>query len=134
MYIAAYKPCAIVEHLYKLLDFYSGMSLHFCSVHSCHHLVLCDTIFRLRSHSGSSAASQDSLFLCLFACLLVVAAKSTFTIGLLMKRLEIQDLGSELDLVSSFATKRGVAYFKSAATPFYNNSGTVGPRKLKFGI
>ena len=27
-----------------------------------------------------------------------------------------------------------MAYFKSAARPFYNNSGNVGPRKLKFKI
>ena len=84
-------------------------------------------IFRLRCHSGSSAASQDSL-----CC--VVAAKSTFTQGLLTQQLEIQDLGSKLNFVSSSATQKGVAYFKSAATPFFNNSGTVGPRKLKFGI
>ena len=93
------------------------------------------SIFRLRCHSGSSAASQDSLFLCLFVCqLVVVAAKSTFTISLLMQRLEIQDLGSKLNFVSSSVPQKGVAYFKSAATPFFNNSGPVGPRKLKFGI
>ena len=35
---------------------------------------------------------------------------------------------------SSSATKKGVAYFKSAAKPFFYSSGTIGPRKLKFGI
>ena len=33
-----------------------------------------------------------------------------------------------------YVTQKGVAYFKSVATPFFNNFGTVGPRKLKFGI
>ena len=100
-------------------------------------------VFRLRCHSGSSAASQDSLCRCcccvvvvllLLCCCCCVAAKSTFTQGLLTQQLKIQDLGSKLNFVSSSATQKGVAYFKSAATPFFNNSGTVGPRKLKFGI
>ena len=51
-----------------------------------------------------------------------------------MYRLEVQDLGSKLNFVSSSAPQKGVAYFKSAATPFFNNSGTVSPRELKFGI
>ena len=92
------------------------------------------SIFRLRCHSGSSAASQDSLCRCVVLLCCVVAAKSTFTQGLLTQQLEIQDLGSKLNFVSSSATQKGVAYFKSAATPFFNNSGPVGPRKLKFGI
>ena len=78
-------------------------------------------VFRLRCHSGSSAASQDSLFF-MPVCQLVVAAKSTFTIGLLTQRLEIQDLGSKSNFVSSSATQKGVAYFKSAATPLFYNS------------
>ena len=40
--------------------------------------------------------------------------------------------GRLLDFVNSFATQKGVALFKSAATPFFSSSGTVGPRKLKF--
>ena len=38
--------------------------------------------------------------------------------------------------ISSLSKERqkGVAHFKSAAIPFFNNPGTVGPRKLKFGI
>ena len=50
------------------------------------------------------------------------------------QRLEIQDLGSKFNFVSSSATHKGVAYFKSAAAPFFKNSGTVSPRNLKFGI
>ena len=51
-----------------------------------------------------------------------------------MKRLEIQDLGSKLNFVIRSETQKGVVYFKSAAMPFFYNSGTVSPRKLKFGI
>ena len=51
-----------------------------------------------------------------------------------MQRPEIQDLGRKLNFFSSFATQKGVTYFKSTTMPFFNNSGTVGPRKLKFGI
>ena len=68
-----------------------------------------------------------------FVCC-VVAAKSTFTIGRLTQRLENQDLSSFFNFVSSSATQKGVAYFKSADTPFFKNSGSVVPRKLKFGI
>ena len=75
-------------------------------------------LFRLLCHSGSNAASQDSLCCC-YCCIL--AAKSTFTIGLLMQRLEIQDLGSKLNIVNRSVTQKGVAYFKSAATLFFNN-------------
>ena len=34
----------------------------------------------------------------------------------------------------SFVTQKGVAYFKSAAMPFFYNYGIVGAGKLKFGI
>ena len=37
-------------------------------------------------------------------------------------------------MYSSVVTQKDVANFKSAATPFFYNSGTVGPRKLKFRI
>ena len=30
-------------------------------------------------------------------------------------------------------SKRHIMVIKNAATPFFNNSGTVGPRKFKFG-
>ena len=72
------------------------------------------------------------LLLCCCCC--VVAAKSTFTICLLTQRLEIQDLGSKLNFVGSSVTQKGLVHFKSAATAFFNNSGTISPRKLKLGI
>ena len=49
-------------------------------------------------------------------------------------RLEAQDSGSFLNSVSIFATQKGMASFKSAATPFFYNSGTISHRKLKFRI
>ena len=51
-----------------------------------------------------------------------------------IRSFEIQDLGSKINFVISSGTQKGVAHFKCAATPFFNNSGTVGPRKLKFGV
>ena len=36
--------------------------------------------------------------------------------------------------IGNFATQKGMVQFKSAATPFLCNSGTIGPRKLKFRI
>ena len=49
------------------------------------------------------------------------------------QRFEIQDLGSKFN-VSNCVTQKDMAYLKTAAMPFFNNSETVGPRKLKFGI
>ena len=37
-------------------------------------------------------------------------------------------------MYSDSVTQKGVAYFKSAATPFFNNSRIIGPRKLKLEI
>ena len=37
---------------------------------------------------------------------------------------------AKLNLTNSFATQKAVAKFKSAATPFFYNSGTAGPKKL----
>ena len=39
-----------------------------------------------------------------------------------------------MDFDSGYQTEKGVVKFKSAATPFFYNTGTVSPRKLKFGI
>ena len=42
--------------------------------------------------------------------------------------------GIQPDLYSRSGTQKVVAYFKGAVVPFFNNSETVGPRKLKFRI
>ena len=68
----------------------------------------------------------------LIPVIVVLLVFSCFTRGLLTQKLDIQGIGRYLIFVNSFATQKGVAKFKSAATYFFYNSGTVVSRSLKF--
>ena len=76
--------------------------------------------------AAAQQRSSAAVFVVLYCCCVDVAKS--------FDQLENQDLGSFLNFVSSFATQKGMASFKSAATPFFYNSGTVSHRKLKFRI